>query len=110
MTMHHLIGPFGINHGIEIHKEVVDYAYKKLEQFKTQCRAIDVFEFCEPYFIVGQYFNFFVTKFLVSFLITFFVLGNGFHLQTDRKYDRIYCGAACPTAFHDNIKQYLKVT
>lgn len=46
-------GPYGVNHGIEIQPDVVDYAYEKLEQFKTTCSGVDVFEFCEPYFIVG---------------------------------------------------------
>lgn len=43
-----------MNHGIEIQPEVVDYAYEKLEQFKTTCNGVDVFEFCEPQFIVGM--------------------------------------------------------
>lgn len=49
------IGPYGINHGIEVHTDVVEYAYEKLEEFKKTCNGVDVFEFCEPVFVVGKF-------------------------------------------------------
>lgn len=49
-----LLGSNGINHGIELHEDVVEYANKKLEIFKRYSGAIDEFDFCEPEFIQGE--------------------------------------------------------
>lgn len=49
-----LLGTNGINHGIEIHADVIEYAYQKLEDFKKFSRAIDEFDFCEPKFMQGK--------------------------------------------------------
>ncbi|KAF0756699.1 protein-L-isoaspartate O-methyltransferase domain-containing protein 1-like, partial [Aphis craccivora] len=46
-----LLGVNGVNHGIEIHKSLIDIAYTKLDEFKQNAAAIDYFEFCEPVFI-----------------------------------------------------------
>lgn len=32
-----ILGPYGINHGVEIHHDVVQYAQEKLEEFKKNC-------------------------------------------------------------------------
>lgn len=50
-----MLGSNGINHGIEIHEDVVQYAYQKLDEFKKkkQSGAIDEFDFCEPKFVTG---------------------------------------------------------
>ncbi|XP_065209836.1 uncharacterized protein LOC135838158 [Planococcus citri] len=82
-----ILGAYGTNHGIEVHADVVEYAYEKLELFKKTCSGVDVFEFCEPVFVVG----------------------NAFNLNQDRRYDRIYCGAACPEAHQEHIKKFMKV-
>jgi hypothetical protein len=46
-------GPYGTNHGIEIHEDVVNYANKKLEEFRKISPALDEYEFCEPKFVKG---------------------------------------------------------
>ncbi|ERL95795.1 hypothetical protein D910_00312, partial [Dendroctonus ponderosae] len=46
-----ILGTNGINHGIEIHADVIDYANERLEDFKKLSGAIDEFDFCEPKFI-----------------------------------------------------------
>jgi hypothetical protein len=47
-------GPYGTNHGIEIHDDVVNYANKKLEEFRKKSPALDEYEFCEPKFVKGM--------------------------------------------------------
>lgn len=49
-----ILGSNGVNHGIEIHEDVVQYANKKLEIFKRYSGAIDEYDFCEPKFIQGE--------------------------------------------------------
>uniref|UniRef100_A0AAR5QIA0 Uncharacterized protein n=1 Tax=Dendroctonus ponderosae TaxID=77166 RepID=A0AAR5QIA0_DENPD len=46
-----ILGINGINHGIEIHADVIDYAHQRLEDFKKFSGAIDAFDFCEPKFM-----------------------------------------------------------
>lgn len=85
-----MLGPYGVNHGVEYHADVVEYAYKKLEQFKQHSPALYKFSFCEPQFVVG----------------------NCLCLdQTDghRLYDRIYCGAAVPPEYERYMQSFLKV-
>lgn len=48
-------GPFGINHGIEMHGDVIKYAYNKLNDFKKHSPALDSFEFCDPVFVKGTF-------------------------------------------------------
>lgn len=83
-----LIGPYGINHGIEIYPENVDYAYDKLTEFRDTSLWYDPMEFCEPLFVVG----------------------NGLLLSPGNiLYDRIYCGAACPPEHAQLMKNMLNV-
>ncbi|XP_013790922.2 protein-L-isoaspartate O-methyltransferase domain-containing protein 1-like [Limulus polyphemus] len=83
-----LLGPYGVNHGIEIHEDVLEYSRKKLQKFKQNSLALDEFELCEPHF----------------------VLGNCLQLSADvYKYDRVYCGASCPTEYEGHTKNLLKV-
>lgn len=49
-----LIGPSGVNHGIEVHPYVLEYAIKKLGQFIENSPTLDEFEFCEPRFYGGK--------------------------------------------------------
>lgn len=49
-----VLGSYGINHGIEYYSDVVQYANKKLEDFKNFSGAIDEFDYCEPKFMQGK--------------------------------------------------------
>ncbi|KAJ8911379.1 hypothetical protein NQ315_014210 [Exocentrus adspersus] len=84
-----IIGTYGLNHGIEYHSDVVQYANKKLEDFKKHSGAIDEFDFCEPKFLQGNC----------------LCLTSDYHAQ----YDRVYCGAACPREYESYMKNLLKV-
>ncbi|KAK7794471.1 hypothetical protein R5R35_004695 [Gryllus longicercus] len=83
-----ILGPYGTNHGIEIHEDVVNYAICKLEEFKKTSTALDEYEFCEPKFINGNCLN----------------LGSDVH-----QYDRVYCGAACPENHENYMKNLIKI-
>ncbi|KAJ4440109.1 hypothetical protein ANN_08243, partial [Periplaneta americana] len=81
-------GPYGTNHGVEIHEDVVSYANKKLDEFRKISPALDEYEFCEPKFVKG----------------------NCLCLNTDvHQYDRVYCGAACPENHENYMKNLIKV-
>lgn len=83
-----LAGPYGINHGVEIHEDVVEYARHKLEEFKMKTNAFMEFDFCEPLFVVGNCLQ----------------LTSGCRL-----YDRVYCGAACPAEHENYMKNLIKI-
>lgn len=83
-----IIGPYGMNHGIEYHQDVIDHAEERLEHFIRTCEAFDDFEFCEPMFVRGN-----------CLLLS----------PTCRLYDRIYCGAACPAEHENYMKNLMKV-
>ncbi|CAL9703535.1 unnamed protein product [Knipowitschia caucasica] len=83
-----ILGPFGVNHGIELHADVTEYAYQKLERFIKTCDSFDRFEFCEPSFVVG----------------------NCLEIPPDtRQYDRVYCGAGVQREHEEYMKNLLKV-
>ncbi|CAL1289968.1 unnamed protein product [Larinioides sclopetarius] len=83
-----LLGPYGINHGIELYTEVVDFAYARLDEFLRNSRAVDEYEFCEPTFMVG----------------------NCLTLDSNcPQYDRVYCGASCPEEYEPYIKNLVKI-
>lgn len=73
---------------MEIHPDVIEYAEEKLQAFIAMNSAVDEYEFCEPQFQLGNCLS----------------LGS-----TERLYDRIYCGAACPEIYSDVIRQLLAV-
>ncbi|XP_039292370.1 protein-L-isoaspartate O-methyltransferase domain-containing protein 2 [Nilaparvata lugens] len=83
-----ILGPHGVNHGIEMFEDVVEYANKKLDEFKKTSSALDSFDFCEPKFVIG----------------------NGLCLPSGcRQYDRVYCGAACPEGHEPYMRQLIKI-
>lgn len=83
-----IIGPFGVNHGVELHKDVVEYAREKLDDFIKNGDSFDKFEFCEPVFVVG----------------------NCLEISTDsHQYDRIYCGAGVQKDHENYMKVLLKI-
>ncbi|KAK7495927.1 hypothetical protein BaRGS_00012917 [Batillaria attramentaria] len=83
-----ILGPYGVNHGIELHEDVVEYARDKLEEFKKKTSAFEEFDFCEPRFVVGNCLQ----------------LSSGCRL-----YDRVYCGAACPAEHENYMKNLIKI-
>uniref|UniRef100_H2Y5L8 Uncharacterized protein n=1 Tax=Ciona savignyi TaxID=51511 RepID=H2Y5L8_CIOSA len=83
-----MLGCHGINHGIEIHDDVVDYAEEKVGQFMRTSLAFDRYSFCEPEFVVGNCLD-----------ISPDVLG----------YDRIYCGAGCPNEHKSFLTNLLNI-
>uniref|UniRef100_A0A3Q0R8L6 Protein-L-isoaspartate (D-aspartate) O-methyltransferase domain containing 2 n=1 Tax=Amphilophus citrinellus TaxID=61819 RepID=A0A3Q0R8L6_AMPCI len=83
-----ILGPFGVNHGIELHADVIEYAYQKLDSFIKTSDSFDKFEFCEPSFVVG----------------------NCLEIPPEsRQYDRVYCGAGVQKEHEDYMKNLLKV-
>ncbi|XP_067302668.1 protein-L-isoaspartate O-methyltransferase domain-containing protein 2 [Pseudorasbora parva] len=83
-----ILGPFGVNHGVELHADVVDYAYQKLDYFIKTSDSFDKFEFCEPTFVVG----------------------NCLEIPPEsRQYDRVYCGAGVQKDYENYMKNLLKV-
>ncbi|KAL2097800.1 hypothetical protein ACEWY4_007007 [Coilia grayii] len=83
-----ILGPFGVNHGVELHKDVVEYAKERLEIFIKNSDSFDKFEFCEPKFVVG----------------------NCLEIASDsHQYDRIYCGAGVQKDHENYMKIMLKV-
>ncbi|XP_038057790.1 protein-L-isoaspartate O-methyltransferase domain-containing protein 2-like [Patiria miniata] len=83
-----VLGAHGINHGLEIHSDVIEYAKERLDIFIRDSGSFDQYEFCEPNFIEG----------------------NGLLLCSGcRTYDRVYCGAACPAEHENYMKVLLKV-
>lgn len=47
-------GPYGVNHGVELHADVLKYSLERLEEFKKNSPAIDAFNFCDPQFVQGR--------------------------------------------------------
>ncbi|XP_070695009.1 protein-L-isoaspartate O-methyltransferase domain-containing protein 2 [Pempheris klunzingeri] len=83
-----ILGPFGVNHGIELHADVIEYAYQKLDSFIKTRDSFDRFEFCEPSFVVG----------------------NCLEIPLEaHQYDRVYCGAGVQKEHEDYMKNLLKV-
>lgn len=77
-----------MNHGIELHSDVVEYAKEVLEEFKRTSQALDQYEFCEPRYVYG----------------------NCLLLDMDMQlYDRVYCGAGCPPEQEQYMKNLIKV-
>ena len=77
-----------MNHGVELHTDVVDYAKERLAEFKSKCIDFDAFEFCEPWFVVG----------------------NCLQLSSScGQYQRVYCGAACPPEHANYMKNLLTI-
>ena len=80
-------GPYGVNHGVEFHADVAEYAQEKLEHYKRHGEAFDEHELCEPQFVTG----------------------NCLLLPPGRLYDRVYCGAACPPEHENYMKNLIRV-
>ena len=73
---------------MEQHPDVVEYSRERLEHFKKNSDYFDKFEFCEPQFTVGNC----------------LLMNAG-----GRRYDRVYCGAACPPEHEQFMKSLVKL-
>ncbi|KAM4032186.1 protein-L-isoaspartate O-methyltransferase domain-containing protein 2 isoform 2-T3 [Anomaloglossus baeobatrachus] len=83
-----ILGPFGVNHGVEIHQDVIEYAKQKLDQFVRTSDSFDKFDFCEPSFVAG----------------------NCLEIALESlSYDRVYCGAGVQKEHEEYMKNLLKV-
>lgn len=83
-----ILGPFGVNHGVELHADVIQYAYQKLDLFIKTSDSFDKFEFCDPVFVAG----------------------NCLEISPDcRQYDRVYCGAGVQREHEEYMRNLLKV-
>ncbi|ELK04453.1 Protein-L-isoaspartate O-methyltransferase domain-containing protein 2 [Pteropus alecto] len=83
-----ILGPFGVNHGVELHSDVVEYAKQKLDSFIRTSSSFDKFDFCEPSFVPG----------------------NCLEISPGcSQYDRVYCGAGVQKQHEDYMKSLLKV-
>ncbi|CAL8324170.1 unnamed protein product [Merluccius merluccius] len=83
-----ILGPFGVNHGVELHPDVIEYAYEKLDFFIKNSKSFDRFEFCEPCFVAG----------------------NCLEIAPEtQQYDRVYCGAGVQRDHEDYMRRMLRV-
>ncbi|XP_040315922.1 protein-L-isoaspartate O-methyltransferase domain-containing protein 2 isoform X3 [Herpailurus yagouaroundi] len=83
-----ILGPFGVNHGVELHSDVIEYAKQKLDFFIRTSDSFDKFDFCEPSFVIG----------------------NCLEISPDcSQYDRVYCGAGVQKEHEEYMKSLLKV-
>lgn len=83
-----MIGSNGVNHGVELFEDVVEFAEKKLNVFLKTNPVYQGTNFSEPVFIVGD------------------CLSLNTHY---RQYDRVYCGAACPAEYEEYMKSLVRV-
>ncbi|XP_040290530.1 protein-L-isoaspartate O-methyltransferase domain-containing protein 2 [Bufo bufo] len=83
-----ILGPYGLNHGVELHPDVIEYAKRKLDQFIRTSDSFDKFDFCEPSFVAG----------------------NCLEISLESSaYDRVYCGAGVQKEHEEYMKNFLKV-
>ncbi|CAG9761002.1 unnamed protein product [Ceutorhynchus assimilis] len=83
-----ILGSNGINHGMELQADIVEYANRKLEDFMRLSGAMDEYDFCEPKFVHGNCLS-------INSLVSM-------------EYDRIYCGAACRSQEVLFLRKFLK--
>lgn len=86
----HVSGVHGVNHGIELHQDVIDYARLKLKEFIRDSPSLDLMELCLPEFVCGNCLQFDVSSLPLL-------------------YDRVYCGAAVPHEYENFIINLVKV-
>ena len=47
-------GSCSVNHSVEYHEKVIQYAIERLEEFIMTCPSFDEFDFCSPEFLHGK--------------------------------------------------------
>lgn len=80
------LGDTGINHGIELYENVINYAKRNSQEILRRPET-NAFAWKEPEFICG----------------------NVFLLDTPLRYDRIYCGALVPDVNRSFFCNLLKI-
>lgn len=105
-----------MNHGVELHADVVDYAYQKLDYFIKTSDSFDKWvTSCET--ALTRSFNCQMVHELVlfngrrfEFCEPTFVVGNCLEIPPEsRQYDRVYCGAGVQKEYENYMKNLLKV-
>ncbi|XP_053252166.1 protein-L-isoaspartate O-methyltransferase domain-containing protein 1 isoform X2 [Podarcis raffonei] len=122
-----ILGPFGINHGIELHPDVVEYAKEKLESFIKYSDSFDNLQTRQTWKCILPGFTAHTEALdrsthmrgrgaLVADFSGFefcepaFVVGNCLQISSDsHQYDRIYCGAGVQKDHENYMKILLKV-
>lgn len=79
-------GEKGISHGVELYKNILDFAYERLSE-TLQSAEVSAFNWCQPQFF----------------------LGNSFYLKAQMRYDRIYCGERMPNDLYRELRNFLKI-
>lgn len=110
-------GPFGVNHGIELHADVIDYAYQKLDTFIKTSDSFDKYvskcacDVLPLLFIVPRVFSLLLYSYRFEFCEPSFVAGNCLEIppSESRQYDRVYCGAGVQKEHEDHMKNLLKL-
>lgn len=85
-----ILGSNGINHNVEIHKDLIVHAKERIREIVKNSIAFDDFEFCVPQFIHGDCMN---INFNSEMLL----------------YDRIYVGACVNQEQEQHITSLLKI-
>jgi hypothetical protein len=85
-----VLGPYGVNHNIEIHDDVIEYSKARLKEFIKSSIQFDHFDFCMPKFVHGNFLNIIINE--DTFL-----------------YDRIYVGTGVSQNHLEFIKSFLKI-
>lgn len=83
-----MIGPKGLNHGVELFEDVIQYSYAKLSNFMKHAKGLNPARLAMPVFVKGNC----------------MMLNPSY-----RKYDRVYCGAGCSPEQESYFKSLVKV-
>uniref|UniRef100_A0A183CF50 SCP domain-containing protein n=1 Tax=Globodera pallida TaxID=36090 RepID=A0A183CF50_GLOPA len=79
-------GEKGISHGVELYQNVTEFATAHISTIQQSCEA-SAFDWCTPMYETG----------------------NAFQMDTQMKYDRIYCGALVPDSHRSYFCSFMKV-
>lgn len=85
-----ILGANGVNHNIEIHKDLITYAMDGVKEVVKSSTYFDEFDFCVPKIVHGDCMNLKVT-------------------QESIMYDRIYVGACVSQEQEQFIINFLKI-
>jgi SAM-dependent methyltransferase len=112
-----ILGPYGVNHNIELHADLIEYAREKVGEFVRTGVYFDDFEFCAPRFVHGNFLNLAVPASNTNPNddspphITCSEDGGLVAVESlpPLQYDRIYVGAGVSDEHEEFIKSLLKV-